>query len=538
MFSSLSPNLAHDSDYNSGGTDDDELSMEEEDSEDYCKGGYHAVQIGETFKEGRYTILRKLGWGHFSTVWLARDAECQRYVALKVVKSAQHYTETAVDEIKLLTKVVEANPQAIGRAHVVQLLDHFKHRGPNGVHVCMVFEVLGENLLSLIKKYKHRGIPEPVVQQIIRQVLLGLDYLHRECGIIHTDLKPENVLVCVDDVDALVDQWIASDKAAGTTTTTTTTTIPEPTIEETSKKNGDRNGHKNKSNKNGNCKPIQSLPLRSAGTSPRSSVVVVDSNQSTTITATATTPPTSTNGNQNDYNSNNDGDGDVTMTTDHSSVKEPETASPRSSISSSTTTAPIPPSELNIMVKIADLGNACWTDYHFTNDIQTRQYRAPEVILGAKWHHSADMWSMACMTFELLTGDYLFDPQNGPRYTKDEDHVAQVMELLGFFPKHLALAGKHSGEIFNRRGELRHIHRLRYWRLPDVLNEKYHYSRQKADLLASFLLPMLDLNYEKRASARTMLQNAWLANLTAPTTTETTTTTTAAPEDSSQPSSK
>ena len=55
-----------------------------------------------------------------------------------------------------------------------------------------------------------------------------------------------------------------------------------------------------------------------------------------------------------------------------------------------------PPIEL-ISVKIADLGNACWTNQHFTNDIQTRQYRSPEVILGAKWGASTDIWSMACM---------------------------------------------------------------------------------------------------------------------------------------------
>lgn len=50
-----------------------------------------------------------------------------------------------------------------------------------------------------------------------------------------------------------------------------------------------------------------------------------------------------------------------------------------------------------ISVKIADLGNACWVGHHFTNDIQTRQYRSPEVILGAKWGASTDIWSMACM---------------------------------------------------------------------------------------------------------------------------------------------
>lgn len=50
-----------------------EFSEEEEDAEDYCKGGYHPVRIGDVFHEGRYTILRKLGWGHFSTVWLGHD---------------------------------------------------------------------------------------------------------------------------------------------------------------------------------------------------------------------------------------------------------------------------------------------------------------------------------------------------------------------------------------------------------------------------------------------------------------------------------
>lgn len=50
-----------------------------------------------------------------------------------------------------------------------------------------------------------------------------------------------------------------------------------------------------------------------------------------------------------------------------------------------------------INVKIADLGNACWVSHHFTNDIQTRQYRSPEVILGARWGASTDVWSMAAM---------------------------------------------------------------------------------------------------------------------------------------------
>lgn len=57
------------------------------------------------------------------------------------------------------------------------------------------------------------------------------------------------------------------------------------------------------------------------------------------------------------------------------------------------------------------------------------------------------------MIFELITGgDYLFDPASGSRYSKDDDHIAQIMELLGDIPKSIALGGKYSSEFFNRKG--------------------------------------------------------------------------------------
>lgn len=166
-----------------------------------------------------------------------------------------------------------------------------------------------------------------------------------------------------------------------------------------------------------------------------------------------------------------------------------------------------------IRVKLADLGNACWTDHHFTTDIQTRQYRSPEAILGAKYGPNTDMWSVGCMVFELLTGDYLFDPQQGSRYTKDDDHIAQIIELLGRFPRYLALSGKYSSEIFNRQGELRNIHKLRLWKLTDVLYEKYHFTRQESEEIGDFILPMIEINPDRRASAQDMLQHPWVKDI-------------------------
>ncbi|KAL7269012.1 serine/threonine protein kinase, CMGC [Rhizina undulata] len=479
------------------GEEDEGNTADEEDYEDYCKGGYHPVTVGEIFKNGRYEVIRKLGWGHFSTVWLSKDNQTGQHVALKVVRSAAHYTETALDEIKLLQRIVAANPTHPGKAHVVSLLDSFEHKGPNGMHVCMVFEVLGENLLGLIKRYNHRGIPIGLVKQITKQVLLGLDYLHRECGIIHTDLKPENVLIEIGDVEQIVKTY----------------------VHEENKKNSangadkmDRNGRRRRRTLITGSQPLPS-PI-SAGFHKHDDLAhVLKTTSHSSLSKLA-----SINGSMDSTTNGNGVDTDdpaykIREKTADVIARDISHISLDKSVGSSATHLAPPdviPGMERISVKIADLGNACWVNHHFTNDIQTRQYRSPEVILGAKWGASTDIWSMACMVFELITGDYLFDPQSGTKYGKDDDHIAQIIELLGNFPRHLCMTGKWSMEIFNRKGELRNIHRLRHWALFDVLREKYHFSPDESLQISELLLPMLELNPEKRANAGGMASHPWI----------------------------
>merc|ERR1719382_610804 len=169
-----------------------------------------------------------------------------------------------------------------------------------------------------------------------------------------------------------------------------------------------------------------------------------------------------------------------------------------------------------VAFKVADLGNACWVERHFSDDIQTRQYRSPETIINAGYDTSADMWSLACMIFELVTGDYMFDPKASEEYPRDEDHLALFVELLGPMPAKLICRGRRSTTYFNRRGELRHIKSLRYWGLGDVLQQKYHMHPIEARNLASFLLPMLRLQPEERTSAKSALEHPWLQGLPAP----------------------
>lgn len=87
--------------------------------------------------------------------------------------------------------------------------------------------------------------------------------------------------------------------------------------------------------------------------------------------------------------------------------------------------------DMDFSIKLCDMGNACYVDEHFSDIIQTREYRSPEVIMNGDYDTTADMWSLACMIFELVTGDYLFDPKKGKTFRKNDDHLALISELIG-----------------------------------------------------------------------------------------------------------
>lgn len=368
----------------------------EELATDYCLGGYFAVKLGAVFdsKKGSYRIVRKLGWGHFSTVWLAQALD-GAFVAVKIVKSGKHYSEAARDEISILEQLQGA------AVPVVQLLDLFDVSGPNGVHAAMVFELMGENVLHLIYRLKAgrtgpvRGtpvLPMEMAKRVIFQTLVALDAMHR-LGVVHTDIKPENILMA----------------HAG---------VPEVAV-------------------------------------PRGRL--------------------------------------------HFQILPSQPLEP--------CLAPL------ALVKVADLGNATYTLHHFTAHIQTRQYRAPEILLRHRhWGAAADVWLVGCLVFELLTGDFLFHPHDGHHFDKDEDHVAQIVELLGTFPLPLFLA---RCELLLRYFALattfKNIAALKFWLLADVLAEKYGFDMESDDmrLVADLMLKCLRYELAERYDCGSLLKHPW-----------------------------
>ncbi|KAI4993242.1 hypothetical protein ZWY2020_007555 [Hordeum vulgare] len=325
----------------------------------------------------------KLGWGHFSTTWLALDTAHSVRRGLKVQKSAQHYSEAAMDEIKILRQIADGDLE--DSRCVVKLLDHFKHTSPNESHVCMVFEFLGDNLLTLIKYTDYRGIPLPMVKEICRHVLIGLDYLHRELSIIHSDLKPENIFL-VSTIDPSNDP-----RKSRVPLVPPAARAIEPPPRAPARPSTSSGVTRNQQKK-----------IRK-----KAKHVVVSTSEGNGAVAFA------------DIDESDD-KGDLSTTNEGGPSQDGDMKRGGGYRRGNKGTRNRMAMEAELGCKLVDFGNAYWTYKEFTSDIQTRQYRCPEVLLGSKYSTSVDLWSFACICFELASGDVLFDPHSGDNFDKDE----------------------------------------------------------------------------------------------------------------------
>ncbi|KAJ8514894.1 hypothetical protein ONZ45_g7631 [Pleurotus djamor] len=188
-----------------GGSEEDipefELSQpfETEDLAEYRPGGYHPVHFGDIFRDGRYTVHHKLGYGISATVWLVKDTLKDSYASLKILTA--EYTANN-QELSVLLHLREE--EGSGKENIVQLIDHFQHTGPNGTHQCIVTELLGPPLSTDIEVvYVTEILPPSVAKRLIAQVALGVSFLHKR-NIVHGDMHLSNLLFYSDKlVDAL-----------------------------------------------------------------------------------------------------------------------------------------------------------------------------------------------------------------------------------------------------------------------------------------------------------------------------------------------
>ncbi|KAI1195787.1 kinase domain-containing protein [Nemania serpens] len=171
-----------------------------EDFEDYTTGGYHPTRIGDTFHYDRYEVVHKLGFGGYSTIWLARDKHLQRYVSLKILVAEESSKSTEGTILRMLCS--SSSLVHTGRRFIPYLLDDFSFDGPNGHHICLVQEPAGCNISTSKEDSVDFMFPVETARSIAAQLIMGVSYLHSR-GVCHGDLHLRNFLLCGPDLNHL-----------------------------------------------------------------------------------------------------------------------------------------------------------------------------------------------------------------------------------------------------------------------------------------------------------------------------------------------
>ncbi|XP_064948160.1 uncharacterized protein LOC135583246 [Musa acuminata AAA Group] len=154
--------------------------------------GYYSYRFGEVL-DGRYEVVAAHGKGVFSTVVRARDLKAGKgdpeEVAIKMIRNNDTMYKAGQDELVILKKLVGADPE--DKRHCVRFLSSFKYRN----HLCLVFESLHMNLREVLKKFgRNIGLKLTAVRAYAKQLFIALKHL-RNCGVLHCDIKPDNMLV-------------------------------------------------------------------------------------------------------------------------------------------------------------------------------------------------------------------------------------------------------------------------------------------------------------------------------------------------------
>jgi len=432
----------------------------EHDKRAYQRGGYLKVDPGQKLNK-RYKIQRRLGWGHFAMVYLAKDLAYKEgagpeFVALKVQKSSIDYQEAAEEEIPFLERVVQKMKDSDGNERVVKMTDNFVAFGPYGKHYVMVFEVLGLCSAELLQDFRE-GIPITVVKSIMKDIMNSLEFLHDKCDIVHMDIKPENVIFertkNIDDAEIELYQkhyWQKADHKA---------------LKEV-RRLLSKSGEKLKKNKKKALKQkiiklekkimaheeLEELPDLGK-TSQDFIVSFLDSQEAGEVFPSA---------------------------------------------------------------YLCDLGTACWKQDLNKFEVGTRYGRPPEMLVGAACGAPADIWGAACLCLEFLIGEPFFDPndkdEDGNPLDPDHEHLKLITEALGRkWPKSI-LKGPNSKEYFDKNGNLRS--EVDDVGLKTILCEQLGWEEPMLDSLLDFLRPMLHRDPDMRADASTMKEHVWL-NITA-----------------------
>jgi serine/threonine-protein kinase SRPK3 len=518
-----------------------------------------------TVINGKYFIIYEIGSGAFATVWIAynilqstestkstkstESTESNKsnestYYAIKI-HNAKRYDDGKM-ETKMLKKI-----GGFKSDHINYLIENFSYSDGKNNYMCSVFELMSGSLYCFLEYgiYKY-GLPIDSVKKITKQLLIGLNVLHTN-KIIHTDLKPENILLKGLSKETVQIIQLFED------------TNFKENYESLLKQFGEKNKHTKSFKKsfkklcthtiNVLQENLCKINLDSNFDSNSDSNSNSDSDY-TTESDLSTSDESSVSSESNEFNKNNESNKDNSNRVLRKGGKKfkprkeqikkinkrkqsiddyDKPISSKNKIYNldkyydfkaklnnrkNTTDHNVLIDEkyiVNPQIKISDFGNAHHCENKTKDEIQTRHYRAPEIIIGCNYHYESDLWSVGCIIFELLTGFLLFDPEPKP-LNKDFHHLFLIEKQVGIIPKIMIEKSKR-GRLFyelpnapNTLPLLKNVEKFEHLTIKDLLINQYDFEEKEALEAHDFIMGFLQIDPLKRRSIQDSLKHVWI----------------------------
>ena len=491
---------------------------EQTDDDDFDAPSYIFPGLVISSKKSNYILIYNLDGGNNGCVWLSYCIDDKKYFIIKV-QDFDCYKGGVVEK-KILQYIKN---RANEDSHVVELLDYFLYTveevstddDKKKYHfMCTVYEVYAGSLLYLITngKYKY-GLPIDIVKDITKQLLKSLRFLHDDLHVLHTDIKPANILF--EGIHPFTEKLIESfegtnfdirysdilakgkytktslaDKLQDLARKCVKAVFKTMHLGETDEVSDDEEfsddedfcddeknaEEENDEEENDDLSPKR-LNRREQSVEDLSTVFmdneIVDVDR---------------NYDWDEVLNNSAASKDKVNVVDEEYVK-------------------------NCKIALADFGSSTRFDDRPKDEIQDRDFRAPEVVLDMPYDFAVDIWSVGCVVFQLLTGFILFEFKHND-LNKDLNTLYMFEKILGPIPLEMKKNCVRSRFLFDeeRNHHIRNIKEFKHTSMKDILIKQYLFSEKDADEICEFILPTLNYMPSDRPTAEQLLNHKWLNN--------------------------
>jgi serine/threonine-protein kinase SRPK3 len=433
-----------------------------------------------TLYNNRYIPIKYIGRGTFSRVWLTYDIIENKLVGMKSI--FEEYKEEARDEIKRCERIKNyIKEHDTSDIRLSTLHDNFIYK--NG-DICLVFELLGVSMMTIIEKFD--GIIYlNAIKKVMKDMLSGLNTLH-DLKLIHTDLKPENILTNIYTRGIIFyKQIFAENNFNEQYQEFVAEFLPKDYSNfNQAKKKKSKRVTKNKAGK----KLCEKIKLIVNEAIEKGMNKFDESNNQITELGDV----------ENEINLDNS-----------DSEEEPQYFTFKDYQSQIILTN----DEIveTIRAKIIDFGNCEDFDKKMQDEISVRSYRPPENFMNSFYNEKADIWTVGCLLFEFLTGEYLFEIDSDcGQNERDRRYLYEMFKILGKIPKNLCLECEFSKDLFDSKGRILKKREIDFTSISELLVDEADYQQESADELETVIKLFLEYDVNKRISAKDAMQLEWL----------------------------